>query len=50
MERSSFRSSSSHSLKRYIPGYSDQETKLNAYRSTIEADSLKWWCMPKTFT
>lgn len=28
-------------LKRYIPGYSDQETKLNAYRSTIEADSLE---------
>lgn len=28
-------------LKRYIPGYSDQETKLNAYRSTIKADSLE---------
>lgn len=27
-------------LKRYIPGYSDQETKLNAYRSTVLADSL----------
>lgn len=27
-------------LKRYIPGYSDQETRLNAYRSTIQADSL----------
>jgi len=27
-------------LKRYIPGYSDQETKLNAYRSTLLADSL----------
>lgn len=28
-------------LKRYIPGYSDQETKLNAYRSTVQADSLE---------
>lgn len=28
-------------LKRYIPGYSDQETKLNAYRSTLQADSLE---------
>lgn len=28
-------------LKRYIPGYSDQETKLNAYRSTVMADSLE---------
>lgn len=28
-------------LKRYIPGYSDQETKLNAYRSTLLADSLE---------
>jgi murein DD-endopeptidase MepM/ murein hydrolase activator NlpD len=28
-------------LKRYIPGYSDQETKLNAYRSTMLADSLE---------
>lgn len=27
-------------LKRYIPGYSDQETRLNAYRSTVQADSL----------
>lgn len=27
-------------LKRYIPGYSDQETKINAYRSTLLADSL----------
>lgn len=27
-------------LKRYIPGYSDQETRLNAYRSTLMADSL----------
>ncbi len=27
-------------LKRYIPGYSDQETKLHAYRSTVLADSL----------
>jgi murein DD-endopeptidase MepM/ murein hydrolase activator NlpD len=29
-------------LKRYIPGYSDQETKRNAYRSTVLADSLEW--------
>ncbi|MEO8591580.1 MAG: peptidoglycan DD-metalloendopeptidase family protein [Flavobacteriales bacterium] len=28
-------------LKRFIPGYSDQETKLNAYRSTVMADSLE---------
>jgi murein DD-endopeptidase MepM/ murein hydrolase activator NlpD len=28
-------------LKRYIPGYSDQETRLNAYRSTLKADSLE---------
>lgn len=28
-------------LKRYIPGYSDQETKRNAYRSTLMADSLE---------
>lgn len=28
-------------LKRFIPGYSDQETKLNAYRSTLAADSLE---------
>lgn len=28
-------------LKRYIPGYSDQETKRNAYRSTLLADSLE---------
>lgn len=28
-------------LKRYIPGYADQETKLNAYRSTLKADSLE---------
>lgn len=28
-------------LKRYIPGYSDQATKLNAYRSTLLADSLE---------
>ena len=27
-------------LKRYIPGYSDQETRMNAYRSTVLADSL----------
>lgn len=27
-------------LKRYIPGYADQETKRNAYRSTLLADSL----------
>jgi murein DD-endopeptidase MepM/ murein hydrolase activator NlpD len=27
-------------LKRYIPGYSDQETRMNAYRSTFMADSL----------
>lgn len=29
-------------LKRYIPGYSDQETKVNAYRSTVQADSLEY--------
>jgi murein DD-endopeptidase MepM/ murein hydrolase activator NlpD len=28
-------------IKQYIPGYSDQETKLNAYRSTLLADSLE---------
>jgi murein DD-endopeptidase MepM/ murein hydrolase activator NlpD len=28
-------------LKRYIPGYSDQETKRNAFRSTVLADSLE---------
>jgi murein DD-endopeptidase MepM/ murein hydrolase activator NlpD len=28
-------------LKRYIPGYSDQETKRHAYRSTLLADSLE---------
>jgi murein DD-endopeptidase MepM/ murein hydrolase activator NlpD len=28
-------------LKRYIPGYSDQRTKLNAYRATLLADSLQ---------
>ncbi len=28
-------------LKQYIPGYSDQATKLNAYRSTLKADSLE---------
>ncbi|MCB0769883.1 MAG: M23 family metallopeptidase [Flavobacteriales bacterium] len=28
-------------LKRYIPGYSDQETKRNAYRSLVKADSLE---------
>ena len=28
-------------LKRYIPGYSDQETRRNAYRSTVLADSLE---------
>lgn len=27
-------------LKRYIPGYADQETKINAYRSTLMADTL----------
>ncbi|MFT3884417.1 MAG: hypothetical protein QM724_03000 [Flavobacteriales bacterium] len=27
--------------KRYIPGYSDQRTKLNAYRATVLADSLQ---------
>ncbi len=27
-------------LKRYIPGYADQETKRNAYRSLLQADSL----------
>lgn len=29
-------------LKQYIPGYSDQETKANAYRSAIKADSLEY--------
>ena len=28
-------------LKRHIPGYSDQRTKLNAYRATLLADSLQ---------
>ncbi|MBL7953275.1 MAG: M23 family metallopeptidase [Flavobacteriales bacterium] len=28
-------------LKRYIPGYADQETKRNAYRSLLMADSLE---------
>ncbi len=28
-------------LKRYIPGYADQETKRNAYRSLVLADSLE---------
>ena len=28
-------------LKRHIPGYSDQKTKLNAYRATMLADSLQ---------
>lgn len=28
-------------LKRYIPGYADQETKRNAYLSTLMADSLE---------
>ena len=28
-------------LKRYIPGYADQETRRNAYRSLIMADSLE---------
>lgn len=28
-------------LKRFIPGYADQETKRNAYRSLILADSLE---------
>jgi murein DD-endopeptidase MepM/ murein hydrolase activator NlpD len=28
-------------LKRFIPGYSDQETKLNAFQSTVLADSLE---------
>lgn len=28
-------------LKRYIPGYADQETKRNAYRSLLLADSLE---------
>jgi murein DD-endopeptidase MepM/ murein hydrolase activator NlpD len=28
-------------LKQYIPGYSDQATKQNAYRSTLKADSLE---------
>lgn len=28
-------------LKRYIPGYSDQRTKLNSYRSVRMADSLQ---------
>lgn len=28
-------------LKRYIPGYADQRTKLNAFRATLMADSLQ---------
>ena len=28
-------------LKRFIPGYSDQKTKLNAYHATLLADSLQ---------
>ncbi|MCB0773854.1 MAG: M23 family metallopeptidase [Flavobacteriales bacterium] len=28
-------------LKEYIPGYSDQRVKLNAYRATVTADSLE---------
>ena len=28
-------------LKRYIPGYADQRTKLNAYQATLKADSLQ---------
>lgn len=28
-------------LKQYIPGYSDQATKVHAYRSTLKADSLE---------
>ncbi len=28
-------------LKQYIPGYSDQRVKLNAYRATLTADSLE---------
>ena len=28
-------------LKKFIPGYSDQTTKLHAYRSTLKADSLE---------
>lgn len=28
-------------LKQHIPGYSDQKTKLNAYRATMLADSLQ---------
>lgn len=28
-------------LKQYIPGYSDEATKVNAYRSTLKADSLE---------
>lgn len=28
-------------LKKIIPGYSDQTTKMNAYRSTLKADSLE---------
>ncbi len=28
-------------LKQYIPGYSDQQVKLNAYRATLTADSLE---------
>lgn len=27
-------------LKEYIPGYADQQMKLNAYRATVQADSL----------
>ncbi len=28
-------------LKKYIPGYSDQRTKIDAHRSTLKADSLE---------
>lgn len=28
-------------LKEYIPGYSDQQVKMNAYRATLTADSLE---------
>lgn len=29
-------------LKQYIPGYSNQQVKLNAYRATLTADSLEY--------
>jgi murein DD-endopeptidase MepM/ murein hydrolase activator NlpD len=28
-------------LKRFIPGYSDEQTRINAYRGTLKADSLQ---------